>query len=274
MVAAQDEPRWTVDELAQAAGLPVRTIREYQTLRVLQPPQRRGRAGFYGQAHLRRLKLIGELRERGYSLAGIRDLLEAWTAGQNLAGLLGEPDAPFVDEAPVTLSRASLAAALPGMEEKQLAELAATGLVEPCGPAESFVPAPSLLHAIADLIAAGGTAHEAMAIARAFSDGSRQIAQAITVQLKRAVSELPDDEALRLLTRGRGLIARGMGRMLIYQLGLALRDAGTSPADARLAELESQLRIGMNSATTADAAETAHGAGGPQPPRTRTGVRR
>lgn len=129
--------------------------------------------------------------------------------------------------------------------------------LRPEQPDEFLVPAPSLLLTLADLMAAGGTAHEALAIARAFSDGSRQIAQAITVQLKRAVSELPDDEALRLLTRGRGLIARGMGRMLIYQLGLALRDAGTSPADARLAELESQLRIGMNSATPAEAAVTA-----------------
>src|SRR5260370_37464399 len=35
----------TIDELARRAGLPVRTIREYHTMRLLPPPQRRGRPG-------------------------------------------------------------------------------------------------------------------------------------------------------------------------------------------------------------------------------------
>src|SRR5258708_12555211 len=65
----------TVDELAQRARLPVRTIREYQTLRLLPAPRRQGRIGVYGQAHLDRLAAIGRLPRRGYSLAAIKDLL-------------------------------------------------------------------------------------------------------------------------------------------------------------------------------------------------------
>ncbi len=54
---APDEA-WTVDELARRAGVPVRTIREYQTVGVLHPPRRAGRIGLYGRGHLERLHLI------------------------------------------------------------------------------------------------------------------------------------------------------------------------------------------------------------------------
>jgi len=48
-----------VDQLAARAGLPVRTIREYQTTGLLPGPERRGRVGIYGPTHLARLALIG-----------------------------------------------------------------------------------------------------------------------------------------------------------------------------------------------------------------------
>src|SRR5262245_64256776 len=89
-VARDTEPEGvTVDELARDAGLPVRTIREYQTMKLLPPPVRRGRVGLYSHDHRRRLELIARLQRRGYSLAGIKDLLEAWHAGANLHSLLG-----------------------------------------------------------------------------------------------------------------------------------------------------------------------------------------
>src|SRR5216683_6657212 len=78
----------TVDELAQRAHLPVRTIREYQTMRLLPAPRRQGRIGVYSQAHLERLATIGRLQRRGYSLAAIKDLLQAGDAG-GLAAVLG-----------------------------------------------------------------------------------------------------------------------------------------------------------------------------------------
>jgi len=56
----------TIDDLARSAGLPVRTIREYQTMRLLPPPDRRGRVGIYGTEHVQRLNLIGRLQRRGY----------------------------------------------------------------------------------------------------------------------------------------------------------------------------------------------------------------
>src|SRR5262252_4291575 len=106
----------TIDDLARQAQLPVRTIGEYHTMRLLPPPERRGRVGYYGPGHGQRLQLIARLQRRGYSLAGIRDLLQAWDAGENLTGVLGvQPGQAPLDEAPLRLSRAELLAQLPGL---------------------------------------------------------------------------------------------------------------------------------------------------------------
>jgi len=81
--------RMTVDELARRAGLPSSTIRLYQTKGLLPRPRREGRVGIYDDGHLARLRLIGQLRQRGFSLAGIKHLIETWQAGQTLDDLLG-----------------------------------------------------------------------------------------------------------------------------------------------------------------------------------------
>src|SRR5262245_31586910 len=110
-------PDMTIDELARQAELPVRTIREYHTMRLLPRPERRGRVGYYGPGHVHRLELIARLQRRGYSLAGIRDLLQAWAAGADLTSLLGiepgqAPGAPL-DEMPLRLTRDELLARVP-----------------------------------------------------------------------------------------------------------------------------------------------------------------
>ena len=108
--AETDEPL-TIDDLARRVQLPVRTTREYHTMRLLPPPERRGRLGLYGDQHIQRLRLIIRLQRRGYSLAGIRDLLGAWERGSDLTTLLGVGggEAPL-DETPLRLTRAELLA--------------------------------------------------------------------------------------------------------------------------------------------------------------------
>ncbi len=83
------DAEYTVDELAVEAGTTVRNLRAYQDRGLLPPPERRGRVGIYNGEHLARLRLIGQLLERGYSIASIRELLEAWEQGQDLAHVLG-----------------------------------------------------------------------------------------------------------------------------------------------------------------------------------------
>src|ERR1700760_4780159 len=124
----------TIDALARRFQLPVRTIREYHTMRLLPPPERRGRLGLYGEQHVQRLRLIIRLQRRGYSLAGIRDLLRAWESGTDLVTLLGVDESQAaLDETPLHLTRAELLQRLPALDEATLARAGRMGLVRPYG---------------------------------------------------------------------------------------------------------------------------------------------
>jgi DNA-binding transcriptional MerR regulator len=81
--------RYTVDELAQASGLPTSTIRLYRQRGLLPPPAMEGRVGYFDDGHVARLRLIAELRGRGFSLAAIKDLVDTWESGHNLDAVLG-----------------------------------------------------------------------------------------------------------------------------------------------------------------------------------------
>ncbi|HHK5282862.1 TPA: MerR family transcriptional regulator, partial [Pseudomonas aeruginosa] len=67
----------------------MRNVRAYQDRGLLPPPERRGRVGVYFDSHLKRLRLISQLLERGYSSANIKELLEAWEQGRDLDHVLG-----------------------------------------------------------------------------------------------------------------------------------------------------------------------------------------
>jgi DNA-binding transcriptional MerR regulator len=67
---------YRVEELAQAAGVRVDTLRFYQGRGLLPPPRREGRIAVYAEAHLERLRRIRELQEQGLRLNQIRKLLE------------------------------------------------------------------------------------------------------------------------------------------------------------------------------------------------------
>ncbi|MGH3576447.1 MAG: MerR family transcriptional regulator, partial [Mycobacterium sp.] len=139
------DPEWTVDDLARRAGLPVRTIREYQTLGLLPSPRKRGRIGFYSPAHLARLQLIGRLQQRGYSLAGIGDLLQSWRDGADLGEVLGlAPDQlVHVDEPGIAADLAQLAEVLPRLVPERLEDLLAAGALQMCGTNRYCIPSPS-----------------------------------------------------------------------------------------------------------------------------------
>jgi DNA-binding transcriptional MerR regulator len=72
---APDEELYTVDELASATGMTVRTTRYYAGLGLLPPPSRRGRMAYYTQEHRARLELIRSLQEHGFTLSAIEKYL-------------------------------------------------------------------------------------------------------------------------------------------------------------------------------------------------------
>ena len=60
--------QYRVQELARQAGITVELLRSYQSKGLLPPPRHEGRVAWYGARHLERLRLIRDLKDRGYSL--------------------------------------------------------------------------------------------------------------------------------------------------------------------------------------------------------------
>lgn len=238
MPAEDTQPRiaeLSIDELATRAALPTRTIREYQTLGLLPPPERRGRVGIYRAAHLHRLQLIGRLQDRGYSLAGIRDLLTSWRDGNDLLDVLGlSPDElVHLDEpgAPATLDQ--LARLLPAFVPGRLDQLLAVGLVDGCGPNRYCIPSPSLLQLTVDAIAAGYKPTAVLSLLAAVHDAADLVATAAHKLLTHPPAGLDDDRLAELATKGRGLLAHGTGRLAIYTLGQRLDHDAAGRANRR-----------------------------------------
>lgn len=159
--SAEHRAEYRIEDLAHHSGATVRTIRAYQDRGLLPRPERRGRANVYGEAHLARLRQIADLLDRGYTLASIKELLEAWDAGRGLGGVLGlavEVDGPWTDEKADRISRAELDAAFGGApDEAAVADAVALGVLEPIAGREDefLVPSPQELAVAVELHAAG-----------------------------------------------------------------------------------------------------------------------
>lgn len=148
---------WNIDELARAARTTVRNIRAYQDRGLIPPPERRGRAAVYGNAHLSRLRIIGQMLTRGYTLASIGELILAWERGQDLGGLLGlelAVSSPWSDETPVHYSLVDLVKMFERFELSWLMKAAELGVLKPEG-ARFLAPSPRMIQAGAELVKAG-----------------------------------------------------------------------------------------------------------------------
>jgi DNA-binding transcriptional MerR regulator len=233
---------WTIDELAGLAGLPVRTIREYQTLGIVPAPRREGRVGRYGASHLRRLQLIARLRDRGYSLAGIGDLLGSWSAGADIGEVLGlEPDQlVHVDEpgAPATFDQ--LRALLPSLIPDHLRELETTGVVERCRPDRFCVPSPSLLQLTIDAVGAGLAPDDVIALLTAIQRAADTVADEVLHQINQLPADTDAQTAAAFLQRGRGLLAHGVGRLTIHRIGQRLGITEETDVDPAIGHIVDQ----------------------------------
>ncbi|MEU5808937.1 MerR family transcriptional regulator [Streptomyces sp. NPDC047718] len=157
----QAAAEYRIEDLAHHSGATVRTIRAYQDRGLLPKPERRGRSNVYGDTHLARLRQIADLLDRGYTLASIKELLEAWDAGRGLGGVLGlvaEVHGPWTDEEAARVSRADLDERFGGTsDDATVNEACELGVLEriPGCPEEFLVPSPQELAVAAELYAAG-----------------------------------------------------------------------------------------------------------------------
>lgn len=178
---------YRIDELARLAGTSVRNVRVYQDRGLLAPPRRDGRVGIYTDAHLARLRLIGQLLKRGYTFANIGELLAVWEGGGDLADILNLESAlghPWSDEIAGHVTADVLVEMFGGqVTEENLARAVALGVLEPDG-ARYRVPSPRLLSAGAELAADGMTMSAVLDLAgrlRAHVDAAaREMAATVT----------------------------------------------------------------------------------------------
>ncbi|MEV0258717.1 MerR family transcriptional regulator [Streptomyces sp. NPDC050732] len=94
-------------ELAEAAGITVRTVRFYRERGLIPPPRREGRIAWYDEHHLARLRTIAALLERGHTLNGIAELADAFEKGRDVGELMGLGGP--TEEQPVRLTPEELA---------------------------------------------------------------------------------------------------------------------------------------------------------------------
>ena len=89
-MSAGGEDRLTIGELAAAAGMTVRNVRNHQARGLIGPPRLEARTGYYGADDLERLKLIRAMQAEGFNLEAIACLL---------GGAAGAPAVPAADVA-------------------------------------------------------------------------------------------------------------------------------------------------------------------------------
>ncbi len=130
------EERYRIDDLARLAGTTVRNVRAYQDRGLLPPPDKIGRVGWYSEAHLARLRLIGEMLSRGYTLGNIAELIDGWVRGQDLRDVLGLEAAliaPWGEDRSYVYSEDELRELLAPLGPEQLDAAVQLGLITPEG---------------------------------------------------------------------------------------------------------------------------------------------
>ncbi|MFF3917834.1 MerR family transcriptional regulator [Streptomyces sp. NPDC001852] len=161
MTDAPVQKTYRIEDLAHQTRTTVRTVRAYLDRGLLPRPERQGRVNLYSEAHVTRLHQIAHLLDRGYTLASIKELLDAWDTGRGLGGVLGlvtEVDGPWTDERPDRITRAELDARFGGTpDEDAVAEAVELGVLERTDgdPDVFLVPSPQELSVAVELHEAG-----------------------------------------------------------------------------------------------------------------------
>ncbi|TQN30671.1 MerR-like DNA binding protein [Haloactinospora alba] len=228
---------YRIDELARLADTTVRNVRVYQDRGLLSPPRREGRVGIYTEAHLARLRLIGQLLQRGYTFANISELITVWEQGGDLNDILGFESAvgdPWSDEIPSYITIGDLRELFDGdVTPANIDRAVQLGLLEREG-ARFRVPSPRLLHAGAELAVAGMSVSTVLDIAERMRNQVDAVAGDVvnTVAEHILTTYAPDgmlkgedmSEAAGLVRRLRPLAQTAVDAMLAQAMARHLND--------------------------------------------------
>ena len=248
-----------VEELAGRADVSVDTIRFYQKRRLLPPPERRGRIGWYGAEHVERLARIKDLQRRGFSLAVIRRIVtgELDRADEPLAAaVVGAVDDETGAEEFLTLDEL---AARSGVPEALIESIVREGLLVPRrheGDARFTTADVDIVAAGLRLLETGLPMPELLTLARRHHDATRDTAEGAVAMFDTYVREplrsadLSDDErAERLVEAFRvllpsvtALVAHHFRRVLLEVAQEHLESVG-EPAELEAANAEASRRL-------------------------------
>jgi DNA-binding transcriptional MerR regulator len=227
--------RYRAAELAAQLGISVQLLRSYQSKGLLPPPRHQGRVAWYGPHHLERLRHIRHLKDRGYSLRMIGEVLSDSV----------EPGAPTLEEHEVL--RLGEVAERSGVPVELLRALEASGLLRPHhladGDRYSDADVRFVRHVLT-LLGVGLSLDDLMRIARQQLVTSDELgrdvvdawAQLVGTRLRRKRREAPD-QAARVAASLRALAAI-VGQLVAYRVERAVLDAAHAEIDAEGTDAE------------------------------------
>ncbi len=132
----------------------VRNIRNHQSRGLLPPPEVRGRTGYYGDAHIARLRLVQELQTEGFKLDVIKELI-AGGGADRFVGLRRVVTAPFETESPEVVSAEELAERFGPTDARALRRAQELKILIPLGDGRFEAPSPALLRAAEEVTGRG-----------------------------------------------------------------------------------------------------------------------
>lgn len=235
---------WLVEELSALAGTTVRNLRAFQDKGIIPPPAKRGRQAVYGEAHLYRLQLLLRLQSRGYSLNGIKELIDAAEQGRNVRELIGldtvitTPLMPS-NSTPGTVTNAQLLRMfgykrMPKVLLRQAVDL---GFLLPEG-RRYRVGEILMLEAAADLVKNGIELTDLLEIARRLRENMDRMAEDITWRLAKSIdsygSDIPPQKDMPRIAALIQLLRRLVDPVLLFEGKRAIESASADLYKQRL----------------------------------------
>lgn len=199
----------TIDGLAARVGMTVRNVRAYAGRGLIPAPRLQGRTGYYGTVHVRKLQLIRELVNRGYTLAAVEKAFasQSDTTAAHALDLLVVLDAPLGEEKPELLTRDGLAA-LAGIDRDTgvVDELIRQGLAEELDEETLNVLHPAIVRAGTSAISLGLSPATVTAILPLMTERLGDIAHELVERVREEIWQpfaeggLPEHDWVRVLT--------------------------------------------------------------------------
>ncbi|MGH3423327.1 MAG: MerR family transcriptional regulator [Nocardioidaceae bacterium] len=233
-----DEAELTIDELAARVGMTVRNVRAYASRGLIPAPRLAGRTGYYGPVHVKKLQLVRELVDRGYTLAAVEKALTdqpGSAAGHalDLLDVLGSPLA--IEEEPEVMTRDALTALAHIDRDDDLVDrLVALGLVEPLDDERLTIVRPSVVRAGTSAIALGLAPETVVELLPTLSEHIGQVAGAFVSRVREQVWQpfveqgMPEEDWSRVLRVIEALLpVAGQAVLAVFrdELGRAIHDA-------------------------------------------------